>query len=97
MPLLRELKRLLVVPSFAVLAGRYLCLCCLGLAVLPSTPPLLADVTGSILGYVRDSSGGVLPKATLTLSRLLPGYTRTAIRMGRVSTPSSHCLLEHTA
>jgi len=82
MPFLRELKRLLVVPSCAVLVGRYLCLCCLGLAVLVSTAPLRADVTGSILGYVRDSSGGVLPNATLTVTQTSTGYTRTATTDG---------------
>jgi hypothetical protein len=40
--------------------------------------PLRADVTGSILGYVRDSSGAVLPKATLTIVQTSNGYTRTA-------------------
>jgi hypothetical protein len=40
--------------------------------------PLRADVTGSILGYVRDSSGAVLPNATLTIVQTSNGYTRTA-------------------
>ncbi len=82
MPFLRELKKFLVVPSFTVLVGRYLCLCCLGLAVLGSSAPLRADVTGSILGYVRDSSGGVLPNATLTVIQTSTGYTRTATTDG---------------
>ena len=53
----------------------YLCLC---LAVLFSTLQLRADVTGSILGYVRDSSGAVLPNATLTVIQTTTGYSRTA-------------------
>src|SRR5271156_2804343 len=75
MQFLRELKKLFVSPSFAVLVGRSLYLCC---AVLAGTTPLRADVTGSILGYVRDSSGAVLPKATLTIVQTSNGYTRTA-------------------
>jgi hypothetical protein len=82
MPFLRELKKFLVVPSFTVLVGRYLCLCCLGLAVLVCTAPLRADVTGSISGYVRDASGGVLPNATLTITQTATGYTRTATTDG---------------
>jgi hypothetical protein len=39
-------------------------------------------VTGSILGYVRDSSGGVLPNATLTVTQTSTGYTRTATTDG---------------
>src|ERR1700684_149236 len=90
MPFLRELKRLLVVPSFAALVGRYLCLCCLGLAVLVCTAPLKADVTGSIIGYVRDSSGAGLPNATLTVTQTSTGYTRTATTdgSGQYSIPS---------
>ncbi len=52
-----------------------LCLC---LIVLLGTLQLRADVTGSILGYVRDSSGAVLPNATLTVTQTSTGYTRTA-------------------
>src|SRR5277367_4296570 len=79
MQFLRELKKLFVGPSFAVLVGRSLCLCC---AVLAGTTPLRADVTGSILGYVRDSSGGVLPNATLTVTQASTGYTRTTTSDG---------------
>ena len=79
MQFLRELKKLFVGPSFAVLVGRSLCLC---FAVLACTTPLRADVTGSILGYVRDSSGGVLPNATLTATQASTGYTRTTTSDG---------------
>ncbi len=58
---------------------RYLCLC---LVVLLSTLQLRADVTGSIIGYVRDSSGAVLPKASLTVTQTSTGYTRTATTDG---------------
>jgi hypothetical protein len=44
--------------------------------------PLRADVTGSISGYVRDASGGVLPNATLTVMQTATGYTRTATTDG---------------
>ena len=39
--------------------------------------PLLADVTGKILGTVTDSSGAVVVGATVTLHNGLTGYTRT--------------------
>src|ERR1700723_1603433 len=54
---------------------RYLYLC---LALLFSTLHLRADVTGSLVGYVRDASGAVLPNATLTVTQTSTGYTRTA-------------------
>ena len=58
---------------------RYLYLC---LALLFSTLHLRADVTGSIIGYVRDASGAVLPNATLTVTQTSTGYTRTATTDG---------------
>jgi hypothetical protein len=58
---------------------RYFCLC---LIVLLGTMQLRADVTGSILGYVRDKSGAVLPNATLTATQTSTGYTRTATSDG---------------
>jgi hypothetical protein len=54
----------------------YLCICSI---LLVGVLPLRADVTGSILGYVHDSSGAVLPNATLTVVQTSTGYTRTAI------------------
>src|SRR5580658_10339375 len=68
---LPELKKLF--------AGRSLYLI---LAVLLATLQLRADVTGSLSGYVRDSSGGVLPNATLTVIQAATGYTRTATTDG---------------
>ncbi len=79
MQFLRELKKLFFVPSSPALVGRSLSLCW---ALLAITIPLRADVTGSILGYVRDSSGGVLPNATLTVTQTSTGYTRTATTDG---------------
>src|ERR1700733_5468819 len=78
MQILRELKKQFVIPSFAVLVGRSTYLCLLLLCALQ----LRADVTGSIIGYVRDSSGGVLPNATLTVTQTSTGYTRTATTDG---------------
>src|SRR5579863_10545087 len=75
MQILRELKKLFVIPSFAVLVGRSSLLC---LMLLFCTVQLRADVTGSIIGYVHDSSGAVLPNATLTVTQTSTGYTRTA-------------------
>ena len=50
--------------------------------MLLGTVQLRADVTGSIIGYVRDSSGAVLPNATLTVIQTSTGYTRTATTDG---------------
>jgi len=50
---------------------------CLCLFVLLGTVQLWADVTGSILGYVRDPSGAVLPSATVTATLTAAGYSRT--------------------
>ena len=50
---------------------------CLCLFVLLGTVQLWADVTGSILGYVRDPSGAVLPSATVTATLTATGYSRT--------------------
>jgi Carboxypeptidase regulatory-like domain len=54
---------------------RYFYLC---LVMLFGVVQLWADVTGSLVGYVRDSSGAVIPKATLTVTQTATGYTRTA-------------------
>jgi carboxypeptidase family protein len=53
---------------------RGLCLC---LLVLLGTAQLRADVTGSIVGSVRDKSGAVLPNASVTATQTATGYTRT--------------------
>jgi hypothetical protein len=53
---------------------RCLCLC---LLVLLGTAQLRADVTGSIVGSVRDKSGAVLPNASVTATQTATGYTRT--------------------
>src|SRR5579872_3754752 len=50
---------------------------CLHLSLLFATLQLRADVTGSISGYVRDTSGAVLAGATLTIVQQATGYTRT--------------------
>jgi hypothetical protein len=60
--------------------GRFLVLGLpLVVAVLCLTPPPLAAqaVTGTILGTVRDASGGALPGATVTLVNEGTGFTRT--------------------
>src|ERR1700737_2540877 len=57
---------------------RRACRCfCLCLLVLLGTARLWADVTGSMLGYVRDKSGAVLPNASVTATQTATGYTRT--------------------
>jgi hypothetical protein len=68
---LPELKKLFVGRSLYVF-----------LAVLLAALQLRADVTGSLSGYVRDSSGGVLPNATLTVIATATGYSRTAAADG---------------
>src|SRR5712692_7335704 len=50
---------------------------CLGLLVLLGTAHLWADVTGSIVGSVRDKSGAMLPNATVTATQTATGYSRT--------------------
>ena len=50
---------------------------CLCLSVLFVTLQLRADVTGSISGYVRDTSGAVLARANVTIVQQATGYTRT--------------------
>src|SRR3979490_2432462 len=52
---------------------------CLCLIVLLGTVQLWADVIGSILGYVRDPSGAVLPNATVTAIQIATGYSRTVV------------------
>ena len=53
---------------------RYFCVCLLALL---GTVQVWADVTGSILGYVRDKSGAVLPNASVTATQTATGYVRT--------------------
>ncbi len=48
------------------------------LTVVLCSMQLRADVTGSIIGYVRDKSGAVLPNANLTAVQTTTGYKRTA-------------------
>ena len=48
----------------------------LGLALMP-TPLVAQAVTGTILGTVRDTSGGALPGATVTILNQDTGFTRT--------------------
>jgi hypothetical protein len=50
---------------------------CLCLVVLLGTAHLWADVTGSIVGSVRDKSEAVLPNASVTASQIATGYSRT--------------------
>src|SRR5260370_1350290 len=51
---------------------RLFILCTLGVAI-----PLIADVTGSILGVVKDSSGGVLDGVQVVATNLETGLSRT--------------------
>jgi hypothetical protein len=49
----------------------------LGLIVLFGSLQLRADVTGSILGQVRDASGAVVSNASVIVTQTATGYTRT--------------------
>lgn len=51
---------------------------CLGLLVLLGTAHLWADVTGSIQGYVRDSSGAVITGAHLVITEVATNVSREA-------------------
>lgn len=53
---------------------RWLCSC---LFLVLAAASLYADVTGSIVGYVRDKSGAVLPNASVTATQAATGYKRT--------------------
>ncbi|MGC1461675.1 MAG: carboxypeptidase-like regulatory domain-containing protein, partial [Terracidiphilus sp.] len=53
---------------------RYLCL---SLMMLIGITYAWADVTGSVSGYVRDSSGAVIPNASVNATQVSTGYTRT--------------------
>src|SRR5690349_19099777 len=46
--------------------------------VLAATTNLLADVTGSIQGYVRDSSGAVLSGSRVTITEVATNQKREA-------------------
>jgi Carboxypeptidase regulatory-like domain len=56
---------------------RRFCTACLCLLVLLGTVQLWADVTGSLVGFVRDKSGAVLPNATVIATQTSTGYSRT--------------------
>ncbi|HTF45678.1 MAG TPA: carboxypeptidase regulatory-like domain-containing protein [Terriglobales bacterium] len=56
---------------------RRCCCFCLCLIVLLCSVPLWADVTGSILGQVRDGSGAVVPNASVNATQTATGYSRT--------------------
>lgn len=55
------------------LTCRYFCLC---LLVLLGSANLMADVTGSIQGYVRDSSGAVISGARVTVTEVATNLNR---------------------
>jgi hypothetical protein len=56
---------------------RRCCCFCLCLMVLLISVPMWADVTGSILGQVRDGSGAVVPNASVNATQTATGYSRT--------------------
>src|SRR5688572_29674535 len=50
------------------------------LVVAAPTPPAVAQVdTGTILGTVKDSTGGVMPGATVTIRHEGQGFTLTGV------------------
>jgi outer membrane receptor protein involved in Fe transport len=49
------------------------------LTLLRTVPAMAQSVTGSIQGTVVDQSGGVLPGATVTVTRTFTGLTRTSV------------------
>jgi len=52
-------------------------------AFLPATPPLRAQVDqGSVTGTVTDTSGALMPNATVTLTDNGTGLTLTGRRVG---------------
>ena len=60
---------------------KFLIRCALGAALLAilSTPAFAQTVTGTIQGTVTDTSGGVLPGATVTLRHVDTGAQRTVV------------------
>jgi len=54
----------------------------LGLWSTPNAPLLAQAVTGTILGTVTDTTGGVMPGATVTLKHEGTGLTRTVVTDG---------------
>jgi hypothetical protein len=59
------------------LMQRLTCRCfCLCLLVLLGSASLMADVTGSIQGYVRDSSGAVISGARVTVTEVATNLNR---------------------
>ncbi len=48
-------------------------------------------VSGTILGTVKDSSGGAVPGATVTLVQTGTGYSRSAVTNRSVSTRHRRC------
>jgi Carboxypeptidase regulatory-like domain len=56
---------------------RRCCCFCLCLIVLLNCVPSWADVTGSILGQVRDGSGAVVANASVNATQTATGYSRT--------------------
>src|SRR5262245_60261152 len=73
--------------------GRRIRLAWLGLAILPFLLPRPAAgqaVTGTILGDVADTTGAVIPGATVTLVNTGTGYTRTVLTdsKGEYTAPS---------
>ena len=51
----------------------------LGLLCLPPPPAAAQAVSGTILGFVKDSSGAVMPGVTVTLVNAGTGFSRTVV------------------
>ena len=79
---------------------RTVSLLCLGVLVLIALVPrdTAAQVLyGSVVGDVKDATGGALPGATLVITNTDRGLSREAVTDARGTSPSRTCLRACTA
>ena len=63
-----------------------------GLIALPTCLVFAQLPTGTILGVVKDSSGAVIPGASVTITNIDTSLTRTGPLLRTVPTGFRHCL-----